>query len=400
MHVSKPFERTIQGFQFKIQQAIAIRDEEINRLSETLVTYKSKIVQAKEEIERIEHDIEIAKYTKESLYRCNQASYERKIALKKAQHNELIQSIQKEQAEEIDEMQRQFSETLHDLENHENSSYADQFEMIERKKESTLKLINQYQSTIHQFQNNPNPNDMSMDDSFNAETIEKKEKRIRELQNIIKQRNEERLQSLLDSKSKLQECMRIIEEMDKEQEEETSKMKKKIDEIEKNYHEQLDEMVDNQKAIRVVQKQKLEQATRQYNSLRKALSKLKSGHQQQLKQTLHEMSQIKAKFTQSAPLVFNYQNTQSVVGKYQNAHGYSANSTPPASPTSINNAINKDYDNEFDSIQKNRIKLRDSKRLIRQKEEDLSKARQENLSLKQEIGRLKHNIKYSQRMQF
>ena len=166
MHVSKPFERTIQGFQFKIQQAIAIRDEEINRLSETLVTYKSKIVQAKEEIERIEHDIEIAKYTKESLYRCNQASYERKIALKKAQHNELIQSIQKEQAEEIDEMQRQFSETLHDLENHENSSYADQFEMIERKKESTLKLINQYQSTIHQFQNNPNPNDMSMDDSF------------------------------------------------------------------------------------------------------------------------------------------------------------------------------------------------------------------------------------------
>lgn len=400
MHVSKPFERTIQGFQFKIQQAIAIRDEEINRLSETLVTYKSKIVQAKEEIERIEHDIEIAKYTKESLYRCNQASYERKIALKKAQHNELIQSIQKEQAEEIDEMQRQFSETLHDLENHENSSYADQFEMIERKKESTLKLINQYQSTIHQFQNNPNPNDMSMDDSFNAETIEKKEKRIRELQNIIKQRNEERLQSLLDSKSKLQECMRIIEEMDKEQEEETSKMKKKIDEIEKNYHEQLDEMVDNQKAIRVVQKQKLEQATRQYNSLRKALSKLKSGHQQQLKQTLHEMSQIKAKFTQSAPLVFNYQNTQSVVGKYQNAHGYSANSTPPASPISINNAINKDYDNELDSIQKNRIKLRDSKRLIRQKEEDLSKARQENLSLKQEIGRLKHNIKYSQRMQF
>ena len=143
MQISKPLERQIQGFQFKIQQAIAIRDEEINRLSETLITYKSKIIEAKEEIERIEHEIELAKYTKESTYRCNQATYERKIAMKKAEHNELIQRIQNEQAEEIDEMQRQFSETLNDLENHEISSYSEQFELIEKKKTSNTNTLSE-----------------------------------------------------------------------------------------------------------------------------------------------------------------------------------------------------------------------------------------------------------------
>ena len=221
------------------------------------------------------------------------------------------------------------------------------------------------------------------------------------MQNIIKQSNNERLQSLLDSKRKLQECMRIIEEMDKEQEAQTSEKRKRIDEIERSYHEELDSMTENHKNHRRALKQDLEIKTKQYNSLRKALSKLKYGHQQQLKQTLHEMSQIKERFTQSAPIVFSYQNTPSAIGnRYQSAHGYSADSTPPGSPTSIANYINRDYDYESESIEKSRIKLRDSKRLIREKEEDLSKARQENLSLKQEIGRLKHNIKYSSKSQF
>lgn len=395
MQISKPLERQIQGFQFKIQQAIAIQDEKINRLSETLVKYKSKIMESKEEIERIEHEIELAKYTKESIYRCNRATYERKIAMKKAQHNELIQSIQKEQADEIDEMQRQFSEILNDLENQKNTAYTEQFELIEKKKESTLKLITQYQSTIQQIQATSNQ-EASLDDSINLESVEKKEKRIQELQNIVKQRNEERLQCLLDSKDKLQQCMSIIEKMDKEQESQTSEKRKAIDEIERRYHEELDTMTENHKAIRTVLKQKLEQSSRQYNSLKKALSKLKYGYQQQLKQTLHEMTQIKERFTQSAPPAFSYQNAQSAMeNRYQNVHGFSANSTPPGSPTSVAN-----YDYESDSIEKNRIKLRNSKRLIREKEEDLDKARQENLSLKQEIGRLKHHIKYAQKMQF
>ncbi|OHT13034.1 hypothetical protein TRFO_03447 [Tritrichomonas foetus] len=360
MKVSKPLERQIQGFQFKIQQAISIKDEEIGRLSETLVHYKSKIVEAKEEIQRINHEIEITKESRDSANRCNKAQFEAQIALRNARHKEIIKQMQAEQAEEINKLHAEFSETLENLENEISPSYSEQFELVERSRINTLKMIEQYQTTIRELTSAENS-----EESISESDFERREKRIHDLQNIVKMRNEERLQSLLDSKKKLTECMQMLEDIDKDHISSIAEMKKKIADMDKTYTIEINDMRDNHHHVKVIQQQKYEQAIHQYNSLRRALTKLRAGHQSQLKQSMQEMSMIKTRFAASAPVSYKTEN---------------------------------DDPQLLESIEKNRARLRNTKELIRQREEDLRKVRQENQSLKQELGRIRHHIEYPMRV--
>ena len=360
MRSFKPLERQIQGFQFKLQQAIAIRDEEIDRLAETLVLYKSKIVELQNQIQMIDHEMEVVKERKDSNVKCDKAEIEAKIALKKRQHHQIKQRIQEEQAHEIDVLQDQFAQQLESLQGEASPAYIEQLQNIEKSKANTIKMLEQFNNAIQEMDDS-NESEISL----SAEEIERRDKRIQDLQEIVRLRNEERLESLRESKTKLEECMEMIENMNDEHERAVVNMKTKISEMDNRYVAEVSRMKEDHKALIMVQKAKLEKANNQYQRLRKALKTLKAGHQSQLKQSINEMNNVRSAFSQSAPASCGIEN---------------------ADPQRM-----KD-------IEKNKLKLLNSKTIIRQKEESLNRVRQENQRLKQEIGKIRHQLEYSYRI--
>lgn len=395
--MSHPLERQIQGFQFKIQEAIAIKDEEIDSLSETLVLMKSKIIEIKEEMQSIDQEIETIHSSRESAKRCNQAEYERLVSLKRAQHQELIQQIQASHLNEIDELQNQFSQTLQNAQKKSDLAYVDQFRQIERQKETTLALIDNYRSTIKQIKStNEELNSELIEDSqIQTEHFQKNEQRIELLQQVIKQRNNERLRYLQESTEKLKECLKIIEKMDQDHIKQSNELRKSIEVIDQAYNEEVDSIKEKHRVECIVQKEMIKRATKNYQTLKTALTKLKNGHGELLKESQFQMQKVKERYAHSAPASPFFNNSNSLKIFQNNISYNSMRSTPIKNPQPYISSETDDDSDEKESMEENRSRLRESKSLIRKKELDLDQIRKDNLILKQELGKLKHFVKYA-----
>jgi hypothetical protein len=348
-------DRQMKVFQFKIQQEIAVKDEEIERTYRDLTEYKARILQMKGNLQRLTSEIESQKRQQHGKQQYDSVSFEATLARRKILHNEQVRAIQAEQADDIDALQRDIASTLARVAEHGQTRASEALKAVEDEMEKTRTQIRTYEESISKLRDGEGPQDAS--DSLAGEL---EDERASQLRSIIRARNSERLESLLDSKRKLTECVQVLDEMDRSHATDTARARQRLEQTDARYVGALDRLKAKRADVRAQQTNRLHSAKSGIARMDRALRHLQSGHQQRLKEASWQFGIIQLQFAASAPVVRT-------------------------------DDLNRD---QAAKIEQKKARLKAVKQTVAQKEQQLRNARQTNDDLRKEIGQMKHDLRY------
>jgi ribosome-binding ATPase YchF (GTP1/OBG family) len=163
----------------------------------------------------------------------------------------------------------------------------------------------------------------------------------------------------LNSKHKLTQCLRVLEQLDREQEVRTAEVRQTLGELDSRYREQLSRLKRSEKDCRTEQRQRLVAAQKNLRKLQRALHRIQSGQREQLKSLVI----VQKDFASSAPIFV------------------SANAD----------------DLELKRVEKRRVSMTLSKRWRDEREAMLVESRLINDGLRRQVAEIKHELKFGQR---
>lgn len=367
-------DRRVQYCQFRIQQALSLIDDEIERLLKRYRIYNSQIIECKEKIQDLENQIKSAEISQDGFYRMRTADLKTYISRLKARQFQQISEIKQNYALEVESMQRDFETILRNFNHSSNGLSTNDLNLYKQKEKAILNDIEIYKSKIQTYREALQQQEKEFNSFSNVNETDVFYEEINspiilELSKTIEERSKERYQSLIDSKNKLRECVEQIESMDRQHKLKINELADQISSIEGEYHKLFSQLSEKHEIKMMNLKKHLLEAEKREKVLAKAAHKLESENQRQLKNTkieLQKMEELNIKST-----------SKSLKNSLDDSQG------------------SNNYYNQLKDLKS------DIKRLLKKlhiREEELKEKREENQALKREIGSLKHNIRFSGRM--
>lgn len=288
------FDREIQSLQLKIQQTLLLKDEEVERLSNRLKLLKSQIVNSKERIESLDKQISDTIEFNENEKNRQKLSLQEMISRAKSKYQLQLQNIHKQHLNEITELQNDFENQLKIFPNSNDQSLVSTMTQIDDE-------INKYKLKIETYrtqtlkaketQEQQNPDQLSSS-STHIEIIASP---IEKLQNTIQQRNIERYDNLKQSKEQLAHYLQILESMIESHNKKINEEHQKLHELDAAYEQELVEMEEKHKFAMEQLYCQFQEANKRTQTLLKASRHLELSNQQQMKETLKSLDQMKQK---------------------------------------------------------------------------------------------------------
>ena len=359
------FDRKLQYVQFRIQQELVLVDEEIDRLSNRLKVYKSQIIAQKDKIQQLNSQIEEKKMSKDGEIKLRETNKNTNILKIKAGHFQQIQQMRQYFSTEIEQLQNEFNDALENINNKKNNevkeNYMLQMKSIQKEIDFVKSQIDSVKETKANIANQVDNNDENNDDIY----YEVNNPVIAQLRNAIEVRMKERYDGLMDSKTRLNDFVIQLETMTRQHALQVDNLVDKINSMEYQFqsdiqHEQC------RHSLKIADlKKELEVADQRLATLYKVSTRLKAENKRQIDQTTNELLQIKSEKLNSLTRGNNNDEYTN-----QNVHA------------------------QLKEINKDVMRLN---RHLKVKEDELHQKRDENETLKREIGRLNHEIRFINR---
>lgn len=345
-------DRQMQYCHFRIQQAINLHDDELERLERRLNLCKSKILETGEQIQQLDRQIIEAREKRDGELKRRKAGYNVMISRMKATHHQVVQELQELQTQEIDKLQHDFEMTLGELSSSSSQIIQGDLKKINKEIMNLQATIDEIKQRIEESQQQSQVEEVSDEQctSINFGIIE-------ELQHIAQVRNEERFSNLQQSKSKLAQCVNAIDELTRNHDIEVENLQKLIKKADKRYESTIHRIEDEEHYKMANLKGHLLEAEKRAKTLQNAASKLESDNQKQLQQTMSELDSMKRN---SIVEVFDDEPDEKQIKAYESAKSMLAQ-------------LSKE---------------------MTEKDDQLVEKRKRNEALKREIGRIKHEIRF------
>ncbi|EAY07454.1 hypothetical protein TVAG_499400 [Trichomonas vaginalis G3] len=349
---SPALDRQIQEFQFRIQQKLKLQDEEINRLSDHLVNIKSKIIETQKNCSKINDQIEQVKEYQASLVEKRKIDYESKLSQIHVSHLQDVQQLQEFQAAQVAELQKEFQECLDKVGIQSKEKSSEENAAIENELDNVRTLLQSLQEALEEAKTQRE--DASSGTFDQVADVDRGV--IDELRETLVIRTEDRMRNLRSSKAKLQQCINLIEDLDRKHELSVQQRRQKLSDCQKEYEETKRQLSEERNAQRADEQQRLREVTLKNKRLQRLKKRREADHTSNLRQTALEADLVRG------------------------AGGIKLNTYLPENNLSEREKLNQELANR--------------KRDLKQKEKLLFEAREENDSLKSEIGKLKHIIRF------
>ena len=351
---SQIYDRKVKYCQFRIQEAICLHDDEINRIANRLNQYKALIHETKEKIDNLSRQIEEEKESKQGERKRRQAELNVGIARIKASHHQSLQDLQKQQAEEIEMIQDDFENSLNTLKQTTSFRSSKQIQDIESEIQKVRTQVEAYKSETAKveqksiiIENNSN----NQYEGMNLAVID-------QIQQLIQTRTAERFESLRQSKEKLSRCVETIEDMIRKHTIYVGELQNKLHEIDETYEIEFQRLEEKQEYEMQLLKSHLSEAQKRTNRLLNAAKKLDYENQKQLRETIRDLDGMKQKC---------YAISEDAI---------------PIDEQKLKQL--KDLKSEIPRLKRNQKKL----------DEILADKRAENEELRRDIGKFKHMIRF------
>ena len=350
--MSASLDRQIQEFQFRIQQKLRLQDQEVNRLATHLVNLKSKIIEQQKRNAKLDDQIEQAREYQESQIQKRSIMRKSEKSRINVLHFQQVQQLQQQQAAEVEQLQKEFQECLDKVGVQSKEKSSEENAAIENELENSRELLESLKEALEEAKSQRE--DASSGTFEQVAEIDKGV--IDELRETLSIRTEDRMRNLRSSKAKLQQCISLIEDLDRKQELAIQQRRQKKADYDRHYEETMLRMSQEREAQRADEQQRLREVNIRNKKLQRAHKRLESDHLANLRQTASQVDAVRG------------------------AGGLRM-------PGDLTSDTTKDKLRLLDTLQA-------KKKLMKQAEKALFAAREENDDLKSEIGRLKHIIRF------
>lgn len=345
-------DRQIQEFQFRIQQRLTLYDQEISRLAETLTTLKTKIVESQRTSIKIDEKIQQTIESKESNRKKRQIMRQSLMAQLEAKNNQAKQQLQDQQSKEVEELQKEFELKLEQISSQAGQKSDQESAQLEDEIENAKEILEDLENALEEAKAQREDNS-----SVTAEQVAEVDQHvIEELRATIKIRNDERMKNLKSSKAKLGECLKIIEDMERRFELTINQKRQQQTQMDQQYEDYKMNMQIEREEQRKEEQERLRQAQRRARKLNNLVSKLEREHQNSLRESVAQWESVRAGKS-FIPMSFSNQDISTRLLELREAH--------------------------------NKLRV-----ALKKKEKILMIARSDNDTLKSDIGKIKHKLKY------
>lgn len=349
-------ERRLEQIQSKFQQQVNINDDEIARLADYLEGVKAEIVEAKDKLNRFNYQSTQALQYAHGKKKIEHIQLSTTIARMKAEHQSYIQALSQNQAEVVQSINADFEHSLSEMESYTQSKIVEKVTSIDQSIQKVQKQIENFKASLQEAA----LQEESSDDMQNLTRVQNAEvERIKNLENALKEKNKERLASLLKAKKNLSNCVSTLEELEQEHSLKMEKFKTQLELIDSKYEQKLQADSEAQRRKLDTLNKKLLNAESQTEALQKKIDEENAKHQEKMLEIGQNLDQYRSSIN-----AFTSKQAQS--------------------------KENKDFQNAV-------LHLEELKNLLSEREGILYQERSTNEALKKEINRLRDEALIMQR---
>lgn len=352
------FERRVEQFKNKIQQHINLADDEIARLTSYLTTVKGDIEETKDKLNRMQIKLAQTSHEVAGRNKRNQAILNTKIAKLKYLYNMKKQECQSDHNKNISTIQEEFQKMMDSIHSNLKEKVNQETAPIEDEIQKTTTKLQMIQSTIAVSTKVLDETDM--DDMKSIQQVELAQQK--QLEKAIQKRSQERLDSMLQAKSRLGECVSTLDEMERAHTTQMNKFKVQLDALDIQYQSKLKRENDKHTKMMETLQRKNTESEKRNGALQQTINKIAQHHKMQIASTRREGEHLQLSI-----------KTQEMQTELQSK--------------------------EEEKSKKYTEKLLLLKQKLESKENQLTAARTENESLKREVNRLKHEARVAKRRQ-
>lgn len=233
--MSSAINRRIERFQSKLQQRLNLADDEIARLNDYYSSVLSEITNSNDQLDRFRRLSEQKSQNVNGNSKKEIAEHNTEIASMNAQHAKDLIELQEKHSREILNLQHDFEETLKEVDRWAQSCIEAKTFSIDQQLDRTTVAIDKTKQSLS----------MSSHAAQNDEVVgtqqqlEYETDRIRRLEEKLKERNQERLETLLGLKTRLSECTQVLEEIEQNHSNAMSNYVYKLESADKRYEERI-----------------------------------------------------------------------------------------------------------------------------------------------------------------
>ncbi|OHS93610.1 hypothetical protein TRFO_40099 [Tritrichomonas foetus] len=355
-------DRRIQYCQFRIQQSLSLYDAEITRLDQRLNLYKSQIIENRDKIIELENRITEQSISIDGYHRIRNADTNTNISKIKARHYYEIQEMRQQFASDIQNLQQNFEITLNNINTSKTTQNAEYLIQIQKETENLKDQIKSYKDAMQKFNIS-----QSIHDDEDESVLQEWENSsaLNELRRAIENRSKERYESLFHSKNKLNECVDKLDEITRQHAVQVKGYLEQLNTIEEQYQTSIRKLNEKHEIKIISLKKQLKETDKRANILFKAAHRLGEENKRQLYDTKHDLENMK-------------NNTSAINGE----------------SSFLDDGISSTAKSKLGELKSDIARLL---KKLRVKEEELLRKRSENETIKREIGRINHEIKFLNR---
>lgn len=348
-------ERTVEYCQYRIQQAIGLCDDEIDRLGERLNEYKSQIIEVKERIVLTEREIAEAVELKQGREKRKKTGRMVALARMQSQCHQRTHDLQEKQAKEIEDMQRSFEDTLQELTKTEEEKLMGSQALMDTEIARVRAMTEKYEIEVETIVETKT----AEENEVNEDVDEISQSVIADLQHLLDSRTQERLENLRESKGKLSKCVDAIDSLARAHTLRLQDVQERIAAVESEYAKNIEAVRGTHEKVTRNMKEKLADTEKSAESLVRASRKLEKSNRANIRETMAAMETREPK---------------------------------PIAGLAEEEAAQTEH------VRSLRKEIGELRKTLAQKEAGLHAKRSENEKLKREIGRLKHDISFAGRL--
>lgn len=336
-------DRKCEILQYKIQQQLTLQSDEVERLSNLMISLKGEIITARDKLQNLDNEINLAKQFKKGREKRLQISHNADLSKMIITHHQTIQIISEEQEQEIQNLQNDFSRTLDEIAKSQENLDSDKFLTIQKSIDEAKAKLSATISMSETLSNMPS-------DSLDVTMLETQNERIKSLQSMLMTKNKERNEGLKQSKRQLTICVEALEDIDHNYEVNSTHLHSELDKIDNKYKFDVDQLTDNHHHRLVMLKEKLKEVKLKFRAAQKSLERIQNNNRQTMSLNMRQIELVKT------------------------------TTVPPA-----DFQVDENDEKRFRELQKQHQKFRNS---LQKKNENLQRAREVNESLKRQLNNL------------
>ena len=291
--------RQIQAFQFKIQQSLNLYDEEIERMSVHLNKTKTMILEAQQHLRELDHQIVELDMFKTGNDRRRMAGVNTILARARLEHKQMIQNLQSQHRHDIENLQRGFEEEMDQISTRSTQKLKESTSSLDAELAKTQHKIDKFRKTSLRI----TQEDQAIQNASFQEIQNTEYEVIAELQYIVDQRNKERLNNLQSSRAKLLHCADLMNSLTHNHNIDIHERQRAIVSIDKKYQTDLEQFQKTRKQELTRLALTLSQAQNRSRKLEKAAQHLEQANKTQLTKTIRDFEILKRRASVDVPLL-------------------------------------------------------------------------------------------------